>query len=66
MSLQERKEFITNISHIDYTYANKLYNNLKKKLRDEQAVLKHLNNKVLSLKEYIINEDEEVNKERNR
>lgn len=60
MSLQERKEFITNISHVDYTYANKLYNNLKKKLRDEQAILKHLNNKVLSLKEYIINEDEIV------
>lgn len=60
MSLQERKEFITNISHVDYTYANKLYNNLKKKLRDEQAILKHLNNKVLSLKEYIINEDEVV------
>lgn len=66
MSLQERKEFITNISHVDYTYANKLYNSLKKKLRDEQAILKHLNNKVLTLKDYIVNEDEILNLNKNK
>lgn len=58
MSLSDRKDFITSISNIDYDYANKLYSNLKKRLRDELAVSKHLNNKLLSLKEYILNEDE--------
>ncbi len=58
MSLQERKEFITNIAHVDYTYANKVYADLKRKLKDENAVLKHLNSKALSLKEYIINEED--------
>lgn len=58
MSLSDRKDFITSISNIDYDYANKLYSNLKKKLRDELAISKHLNNKLLSLKEYILNEDE--------
>lgn len=58
MSLSDRKDFITSISNIDYDYANKLYSNLKKRLRDELAISKHLNNKLLSLKEYILNEDE--------
>lgn len=58
MSLSDRKDFITSISNIDYDYANKLYSNLKKRLRDELAISKHLNNKLLALKEYILNEDE--------
>ncbi len=58
MSLSDRKDFITNISNIDYDYANKLYTNLKKRLRDELAISKHLNNKLLTLKEYILNEDD--------
>jgi ABC-type branched-subunit amino acid transport system ATPase component len=58
MSLSDRKDFITSISNIDYDYANKLYSNLKKRLRDEIAISKHLNNKLLALKEYILNEDE--------
>lgn len=61
MSLQHRKEFISSISNIDFDYVNNLYNIVKKKVRDNNAIIKHLNNKVLSMKEYILN-DEEVDK----
>lgn len=58
MSLSDRKDFITSISNVDYDYANKLYGSLKKRLRDELAISKHLNSKLLALKEYILNEDD--------
>jgi chromosome segregation ATPase len=58
MSLQNRKEFITNISGIDFDYVNKLYNNLKKKLRDNIGVVKYINNNILSMKEYILSDTE--------
>ena len=61
MSLQNRKEFITSISGIDFDYINKLYNGLKKQLRDNLGVVKYLNNNILAMKEYILSE-EEVNK----
>lgn len=58
MSALDRKDFITSISNVDFDYVNKLYVNIKKRLRDVQAINKHLNNKLLSLKEYILSEKE--------
>lgn len=58
MSLQNRKEFITNISGIDFDYINKLYAVLKKKLRDNVGVVKYINNNILSMKEYILSDTE--------
>ena len=61
MSLQNRKEFISSISGIDFDYINKLYNGLKKQLRDNLGVVKYLNSNILTMKEYILSE-EEINK----
>ena len=58
MSLQNRKEFITSISGIDFDYVNMLYSNVKKKLKYNSDVIKHLNSKILSMKEYILSEEE--------
>lgn len=61
MSLQNRKEFITSVSGIDFDYVNKVYNSLKKQLRDSSGVVKYINNNILSMKEYILS-DVEVEK----
>ena len=60
MNLQQRKDFISSISSIDFDYANGLYNSMKKNLRDTQGVLRHINNKVLGLKEYVVSDTEMI------
>lgn len=67
MSLQYRKDFITSISNIDFDYVTNLYNNTRKKIRDNTAIVKHLSNKVLSMKEYILVDAEvdRLNKSKN-
>lgn len=60
MPLQARKDFISAISNVDFTYANNLYSGLKKKLRDEQAIVKYMSDKITELKEFIIAEDDIV------
>lgn len=58
MSLQARKEFITSISGIDFDYVNNLYDSVKRRLRDNSGAIKHLNSKILSMKEYILSDAE--------
>jgi len=57
MSLQQRKEFISNISSIDFDYVNGLYSNLNRRLRDAQGVIRHINNRILALKDYVLSDN---------
>jgi DNA repair exonuclease SbcCD ATPase subunit len=58
MGIQERKNWFTNISNIDYTYPISVYNRLKSRHRDIVGGIKIINNKVLEDKALLLNNEE--------